>query len=145
MLAMEINLMPDWTVLVQLAIFLTALAVLYYFVFKPSLKCIDQRNKFTKDARANTEKLNNEADQKLSEREKRMSEAINEANFKKTQEISLKRKEAENILAKARNEAKLIIDSTETSVEISEKLVKQEMDKQADILSAEIVARIVDR
>lgn len=143
MLATEIRLMPDWTVAVQLFIFLLTMAVLYIFVFRPALKIMDRRRSFTEDAKAMAERLSSEAEGLERGRERKISETIAGAASDRSLAMAKANREADRIITEARIEAKRLIDSTEVSVEISEDRVSAEMARQAELISKQVVAKVL--
>lgn len=142
-LGMEIHLMPDWTVILQLAIFLAATAVLYFFIFRPTLKIIDRRRYFTSKARSDAQDLNAKADSLDNERKTSIVAALKTAEAESAAKILKARQDADKIVAASRSEARSILDSAEKSIQSSEKSLDKEIGKQADILANDIVARVV--
>ena len=141
-LAVEIHLMPDWTVLVQLGIFLSVLAVLTLFVFRPVLRVIDRRRAFTAEARAEAGSLGAEAAELEAQRAQAIAAALREGEAMRAQKVAANQTEAERIVAAAREQARRLVDSTEVSVESSEEAAAGEIRRQAEAMAGEIVARI---
>lgn len=141
-LGMEIHLMPDWTVLCQLGIFLVAIAVLYFFIFKPTLRILDRRKHFTSMARSGAHDINARADGLDNERKISIVAALKNAEAEAEARILKARQEAEKIVSASRAEARRALDLAEESIESSEKSIGGEIAKQADIIANDIVARI---
>ena len=141
-LAAEIHLMPDWTVLVQLGIFLSVLAVLAFFVFRPVLRIIDRRRLFTAEARAEAGSLAAEAAELEAQHARAIAAALSEGEAMRAQKVAANQAEAERIVAAAREQARRLVDSTEVSVESSEEAAAGEIRRQAEAMAGEIVARI---
>lgn len=141
-LAAEIHLMPDWTLLVQVGIFLLVLVVLYFLVFRPTLRVIDQRKKFTSEARMQSEQLHAEADRLDAERQAAITQAIREASVIREQREVAAHRDAEQRIAEARQEARARIDSTEISLERSEEAAAADIAAAADALAREIAQRV---
>lgn len=144
MLAAEIHLLPDWTVFVQLGIFLLTLTVLHIFVFRPTLHLLEKRKKFTADARVAAGKFGSDADELDKKRAQIISGEMEKTDTQAAVMLADKRREAEKIIFDARVEAKRILESAETSVEISEQAVALEMKKKAGELAKDIAARVMN-
>lgn len=141
-LAAEIHLMPDWTVLVQLGIFLSVLAVLAIFVFRPVLRIIDRRRLFTAEAREEAGKLIAEAAELEAKHTQAIAAALREGEAMRAQKVAANQTEAERIVAAARDEARRLVDSTEVSVESSEEAAAGEIRRQAEAMAQEIAAKV---
>lgn len=142
-IASEISLAPDWTVFIQLVIFLSAMTILWFFVFKPTLKIIDYRKKFTKEAFDNANRLSGEALALDEKRKLKIAEVFSQGNFQASLKTSAKKQAADKIISGARLEAKKILDSTEESVEISEERVSHDISQQTEMLAQEVVKNII--
>lgn len=142
---MTIHLMPDWTVAVQLAIFLSALSIIYFLVLKPILKIIDRRNIFTINARSEAGELGSKADGLDSERKISIFAALKETEARLAGDIASAKLKADEIIAGARRQAKEILDSSEESIEASERSFEKEIQNQADAVANEIVARTLGK
>ncbi len=138
----KINIMPDWTVFVQLGVFLLTLLVLNFLVFRPVLRVLDRRRSFTEDARKDAAEKNLESDRLEDEREAAITKAYKEAEAMREEKVAAKRKEAEKIVSDAKTRMQGLLDSTEVSVETSESAAAQEISKRAEELAKEIVSRV---
>lgn len=141
-MAVKIELMPDWTIFVQLGVFLSTLVVLNFLVFRPVLRIIDRRRTFTDDARADAEQKNAEAARLEDERSRSITAAIREGEVLRDGKVAASRKEAEAIVAEARESAKRLLDSTEISIESSEEAARSIISREAEGLAEEIANRI---
>lgn len=141
-MAVKIELMPDWTIFVQLGVFLSTLVVLNLLVFRPVLRIIDRRRTFTDDARADAEQKNAEAARLEDERSRAITTAIREGEVLRDGKVAASRKEAEAIVAEARESAKRLLDSTEISIESSEEAARSIISREAEGLAEEIANRI---
>ena len=104
MLATSVNLMPDYTLLPLLGIFLIVLAVLHFLVFRPILRLIDARKAATEGELAHAREMDGMSDT-LDEMVRHQLEEARARGAEKRQEL---RQEAEasarDILDKARRE-----------------------------------------
>ncbi|HPM40860.1 MAG TPA: ATP synthase F0 subunit B [bacterium] len=138
----KINIMPDWTVFVQLGVFLLTLLVLNFLVFRPVLRVLDRRRSFTEDARNDAAEKNLESEKLEKEREAAITEAYKEAEVMREAKIAAKRREAEAIVADAKTRMQGLLDSTEVSVETSESAAASEISRRAEELAKGIVSRV---
>lgn len=143
MLAAEIHLMPDWTVFVQMGVFLLVLVVLFLFVIRPTLRVIDQRRRFTAAARAEGDRLNAEADRLDAERRAAIARAIDEASALRERQEAAAHRDAERVVAEARQEAQRLLDSGEVSMELSEKTAADGIAREAEEIAQEIAQRVM--
>ena len=137
----KINIMPDWTVFVQLGVFLLTLLVLNFLVFRPVLRVLDRRRSFTEDARKDATEKNLESDRLEDEREAAITKAYKEAEAMREEKVAAKRKEAEKIVSDAKTRMQGLLDSTEVSVETSESAAALEISKRAEELAKDIDSR----
>lgn len=142
MLAFEINLIPDWTTFVQLAIFLSTLVVLNFFVFRPTLRTLDRRREFTEGRRVEAEKIGAEAELLEKEMASKLSAEIENLTKENNRRIAAANRDAEKTVRTARLKAKEISDSADLSIAVSEERLALEMKKNAAELAGDIVRRI---
>lgn len=140
-----ISLEPDWTLFVQLGVFLCTLAALDRFIFRPVLRIMDERKRFTEGARATAARLTAEADELDEERRRRTHAAIKDADGIRSGELAAAEAEAARVIETSRAECKRLLDSTEMSIEVSEGSVEKRMQEEAEALSEEIVSRVTGR
>ena len=143
-LCVDINLMPDWTLFVQLGVFLLTLIVLHLLVFRPVLRVLDRRRSFTDDAIGDAAQKNAEADRLEAERKKEITRALKDAEALHGQRIAATRRGAEAILTEAKAQMKSLLDSSEVSVESSEAEATVDISRRAEELAHEIVARVTN-
>lgn len=142
-LATEIHLMPDWTAFIQLGVFLIVLSVLYFLVFRPTIKILDRRRCFTDEARNEAIRANDEANTLEKRREELLNIALQDGALKRKQELEGKRREAEKIIAEARCRARSIMDSSEAFLEGPKGETNTAIAKEADTLAQDIVKRAI--
>lgn len=140
----EIRLIPNWTILIELAVFLFVLVVLNVFVFKPMMKIMDRRKAFTVDASEEARKLTDEAEQLEAGRTEVLAMALREAQAVRDRKIGETLREADRIKAEARSRMNEIVSATEISMEPTTRSIVDELDDRARELAAAIVARIED-
>ncbi|MBT3181518.1 MAG: hypothetical protein HN337_03300 [Deltaproteobacteria bacterium] len=138
----EIHLLPNWTIFVQLGIFLTASAVMYFMMVRPIIRILNTRKIYTVESEANAETLQMEADALNCERIERLECALRDAHVERGQRIERIGIEAEKIKIDAKIDARLLIDDTEISIDSSERSIFDEMNFQVEHLADEIVEKV---
>lgn len=142
MAASEINLIPDKTVLVQLAIFLSVLFGLSFLVFRPITKIIKLRrertNKLLEEAKALQEKIAASTEQYA----RTMNEARVMAHNEKEKIRQAGLAEEASIKASARAEAVAIANESRTRIAHESKKAFDELQKDVPRLVEEIIDRV---
>lgn len=141
-LATEVNLMPDWTVTVQLGIFLATVASLTFFIFKPVLKIIEERKRFTNYKQSESQRLDKEFEKLNKFRTSEITKALNIVATENLLTVEKTKKRIEDMIKSAQTEAKKILDKTDVSIGVSEGKVENLINQQATVLADEIVVRI---
>ncbi|MFA4875622.1 MAG: hypothetical protein WC690_09825 [bacterium] len=140
--AAEITLMPDWTVVVQLFIFLVVATTLTFFVIRPTIRIIDRRRQFTSDAAAEAAKLMNEAEQLDIGRREALAMALGEAHAEYAKRATEAHGKADGAIAEARAKSAETLKGEAASIESMEALNEKELESCANGLATDIVARV---
>lgn len=138
----EIRIIPDWTILIELAIFIIAIIVMNALVLRPMLRVMDRRREFTVDASEEAEKLSDGAEQLELGRHEVLTMALREAQAERDRRTQETLREADRIKADALSRMNETISSSEISVESAEGSIIEEMNQRSKELADEIVARI---
>lgn len=142
--ATEIRLMPDWTVLPQLGVFLFLLAVLTVFVFKPLERLFERRRRFTSEAAAESARLITEAEQLEIGRRNALAMALDEAHAERARREGESRLQAEGITQQARATAAEILQKGTAEADAAGRRAAAEVDRAAKELAKQIVARVTE-
>jgi len=140
--AAEIRIIPDWTILIELAIFIIAIIVLNAFVLGPMLRVMDRRREFTVDASQEAEKLSEDADQFEQGRHEVLAMTLREAQAERDEKTQKALREADRIKAEAMSRMDETMSSSEISVKSAKGSIIEEMNQRSKELADEIVARI---
>ncbi len=140
--ATEIRIIPDWTIAIELVVFLFVVIVLNALVIRPMLKIMDRRRAFTFDASEEAARLADEAAQLEQGRLEVLAMALREAQSEKDRRTEAALREADRIKADARARMDDTIAATEVSIESPERSIYEEMEERARQLADEIVERI---
>lgn len=132
------------TILAEIINFLVLAVLLYFLLFKPIVKRIDERAEKRKNLLAKAQEKEKEAEEKLAEIEERLSnidseidarlqEAYQQAQDESESLLESTQKEAEKILSEAENEAAK--RQQQEMAELQEKLVDTILNISAELLS----------
>lgn len=112
-------------ILLHMLNFAVLFCVLYFLLYKPVKKFMDNRNKYYEEIEEKTSKIVDEANELKAEYEMKMKTADEEISALKSEAKAKSMAEAVKIKANAQKEAEQIISSAKTQAEISsENMVK---------------------
>jgi F-type H+-transporting ATPase subunit b len=135
----------DFTVLIQLGLFLLCFLLLRSLVFKPLLRLVDERRAQTLGAREDAKRLDGEAD----ERTKKVSRAVNEAKSQAADERErlrqLAKRREQEIVQAAKDEAARVADAARIKVEAQRAAGEREAQGHVRELAGGIAARLAGR
>ena len=140
-----VHVLPNWTLGVQLGIFIACVVLLNLFVFRPLLKVMDRRGELTTDAQAQAQSLNQEADGLDARRTEVLSQALSETHAWRVKRISEAHLEVERIVSEARLEAQWFLETTEMFIQSSEESIVEAMNTKAEELADTIVRQAVGK
>lgn len=140
-----VHVLPNWTLGVQLCIFIACVVLLHLFVFKPVLKVMDRRGELTTDAQDQAQSLNQEADELDARRTEVLSQALSETHAWRAKRISEAHLEAERIVSEARLEAQWFLETSEMFIQSSEESIVEAMNTKAEELADTIVQQAVGK
>lgn len=145
MLASEIQLFPDETVFIQLAIFLLVLVGLNHFVFKPVLKLIRLRKERTEGEKGRLEELQEKTEGLVREYESKIVLAKQEG-FKIKEGI---RREGEALGQKVVQEAKQAslsqLEKIKKEIEKETEGATKQLEREAEVLSQTLAEKVLGR
>lgn len=138
----EIRIIPDWTILIEIAVFLFVLIVLNLLVMRPMLRIIDKRREFTTDASEEAGKLSADASQLDDGRHEVLTMALREAQKERDERTFEALREADRIKAEAISRMDKMTSSSEISIETGDRSIVEELNERSQELAREIVERI---
>ena len=138
----EIHLIPDRTVIIQLGVFISVLASLSYFVFKPLAKIIKARKEKTirliKDAEDIEAKIKGYSEKYTKE----MNAARDAAHKEKEKIRQIGLNEEASIKTAARNEVASIIRKAQATIEEAKRKALDDLKKDIPTIAEDIIKRI---
>lgn len=139
--ASGIHLIPDWTVLAQLCIFLVALVAINSFIIKPVLRSMALRRAYTDGAEKEASRLEDDASKLDDLRREALKKEIAEAQRVKTESIETAEIAAASMLRLAREDIKKVLESSSSSIASTTHSIFDELEMRADEISAEVIAK----
>lgn len=135
----------DATILVQLGIFLLLLVVLTRFVFRPYLALRAERAEKIEGARAEAQKLSQDADAKLATYEAKIVAVRKEAATVRAQIRAEGDARAAEVLGAARGESQTAVEAARQKLERSTQAAALSLRTKADQIADAIVSKLLGR
>lgn len=143
MLASGVQLLPDWTVFVQLGIFLLVAVALNALVFRPVFRIMALRRERTKGEMEKIEKLKQKTEAMLVEYEKKLQGAKREAFQMKEAIRKEGEAQAQQLLQEARSAGRTELEQVKKELEASVDQARQKLQGEAANLSEMMVEKIL--
>jgi len=140
-----VTVIPDYTLLVQMATFIALIFILNFLLYKPLLSIIERRKKQL-DELGNEIKLFNESvNKKAAEYEEKLSRAKTSASDLKKQIIGEGAAEAKRIVDAVRSEIPLMTQEFQKKMDAEMQAARQILEGQSRRLSLEIAEKVLGR
>src|SRR4030065_2786608 len=130
-----VNVIPDITLLYQMAIFLVLVFVLNILLYKPILKIIDRRKKQLEELENEIKLFNDSVDKKASEYEAKLKQAKANASELKKEIIQEGNEQAKKIVDVVRAELPAMTQEFQKKIEKEISDARLILDKQSQKLS----------
>ncbi len=135
----------DFTLLLQLALFLVVLAVLNRILIRPLLKVFEARYQKMHGLREDVEKLKQEAAADLEVYQGRMRAARDAAQQERDQLVATGREEERRLLAEMRAEIAKTLNEARDQVSVAELEAKKSLDHETEELARRLVGKVLGR
>lgn len=116
-----VTVIPDYTMLIQMAIFLVLIFVLNILLYKPILSIIDRRKKQLEESENEIRLFNESVEKRVAEYEEKLKRA-------KIKATELKKE----IIQEGANQAKNIVDVIRNEIPVMAREFQQKMDKEVE-------------
>jgi len=137
-----IQMLPDWTLVVQLLLFLAAFGILSGYIFKPMLRVIRMRENVTEGADRDASRINMEASDLEEKQVKILNDALSSFHDERASRISEAKLKSEEMIAETHQESQWFLETSDMFIEASEKSVAHEMVVRSKELASEISERL---
>ncbi len=143
--AAENVLSLDRTLFMQMAIFIAAIFLLDYLLFKPLLELSQRRRDLTMGAIREAQELEAKTSSLIEDYETRIRNA--RASFLREREESKRRAQVEalKIVSEARDEAQKLIEDARARIEVETREIRERLRSQVKGIAREITAQILGR
>ena len=135
----------NYTVFIQIAIFLIAIYILNKLVFKPFLNLVDRRDKLTRGAIEEAHELEDKVKAIIEEYDSKLSEARTLAVEERNKLIQEGQNVAQEIIGEARNETSALLDEAKVKLEADTKEIKEKIKGDIDSLAGEIATKVLGK
>lgn len=116
-----VTVVPDYTMLIQMVIFLALVFVLNILLYKPILSIIDRRKKQLEESENEIKLFNGSVEKRVAEYEEKLKQA-------KIKATELKKE----IIQEGANQAKNIVDVIRNEIPVMAREFQQKMDKEVE-------------
>ena len=140
-----VTVIPDYTLLIQMVIFLALVFALNLLLFKPILSIIDRRKKQLEEADNEIRLFNESVDKKAAEYDEKLKQAKIKASEMKKEIIQEGANQAKNIVDAVRNEIPVIAREVQQKMDKEVEKAKAILDGHSKQLSMEIAQKILGR
>jgi F-type H+-transporting ATPase subunit b len=135
----------NYTVFIQIAIFLIAIFILNKLVFKPFLNLVDRRDMLTRGAIEEAHELEDKVKAIIEEYDQKLSEARTLAVEERNKLILEGQTVAADILGKARQETGVLLEEAKAKLEADTKEIKENIKGDIDALAGDIASKVLGK
>lgn len=145
MLGEEVQLLPDKTIFIQLAIFLVVAVALNHFVFRPILKILALRRAKTKEEGEKLQGLSERTETLVKDYETKIKEAKQEG-FKIKESIRREGEtQAQKVVLEARKASLSQMETIKETIEKETEAASKKLEKGAEDLAKTLAEKILGR
>ncbi|HQH17855.1 MAG TPA: ATP synthase F0 subunit B [Smithella sp.] len=140
-----VQVIPDYTLLVMMAIFIIFMFILNALLYKPILSIIDRRKKQLEESENEIRLFDENAEKKVAEYEEKLKQAKLKASEAKKEVIQEGANQAKNIIDAVRNEIPVMAREFQQKMDKEVEKAKAVLDGNSRQLSLEIAQKILGR
>lgn len=140
-----VTVIPDFTLLVQMVVFLALVVALNRLLYKPILSTIDRRKKQLEELENEINLFSESVEKKVAEYEDKLKQAKTKASEMKKEIIQEGVNQAKNIVDAVRNEIPVIAKEFQQKMDKEVEKAKAVLDGHSQRLSVEIAQKILGR
>lgn len=140
-----VTVIPDFTLLVQMFLFVMLVLVLNRLLYKPILFTIDRRKKQLEELENEVNLFSESVEKKAAEYEEKLKQAKTKASEMKKEIIQEGADQAKNIVDAVRNEIPVIAKEFQQKMDKEVEKAKMVLDGHSQRLSMEIARKILGR
>jgi F-type H+-transporting ATPase subunit b len=140
-----VTVIPDYTMLIQMVIFLALVFVLNILLYKPILSIIDRRKKQLEESENEIRLFNESVEKRVAEYEEKLKQAKVKATEAKKEIIQEGANQAKNIVDVVRNEIPVMAREFQQKMDKEVEKAKLILDSHSQELSVQIAQKVLGR
>jgi len=140
-----VKVIPDYTLLIQMIIFLALVFVLNILLYKPILSIIDRRKKQLEESENEIKLFNESVEKRVAEYEEKLKQAKIKATELKKEIIQEGANQAKNIVDVVRNEIPAMAREFQQKMDKEVEKAKVILDSHSKELSVQIAQKVLGR
>ena len=140
-----VTVIPDYTLLIQIVIFLSLIFVLNILLYKPILAIIERRKKQLEESENEIKLFNESVEKRVAEYEEKLKQAKIKGSELKKEIIQEGVNQAKNIVDVVRNEIPVIAREFQQKMDNEVQKAKLILDGHSKELSLEIAQKVLGR
>ena len=140
-----VTVIPDYTLLIQMGLFLSLIFVLNFLLYKPILSIIDRRKKQLEESENEIRLFNESVEKRVAEYEEKLRQAKIKGSELKKEVIQEGVNQAKNIVDVVRNELPVIAREAQQKMDKEVQKAKQVLDSHSKELSLAIAQKVLGR
>ena len=140
-----VTVIPDYTIFVQMFLFVVLIFSLNFLLYKPILSVIDRRKKQLDESENEIRLFNESVEKRVAEYEEKLKQAKLKASEQKKEIIQEGANQAKNIVDAVRNEIPAIAREFQQKMDKEVQKAKSILDGRSNDLSLEIARKILGR
>ena len=140
-----VTVIPDYTLLIQMIIFLSLIFVLNFLLYKPILAIIDRRKKQLEESENEIKLFNESVEKRVAEYEEKLRQAKIKGSELNKEIIQEGVNQAKNIVDVVRNEIPVIAREFQQKMDNEVQKAKLILDGHSKELSLEIAQKVLGR
>ncbi len=140
-----VTVIPDYTLLVQMATFIALIFILNYLLYKPILSIIERRKKQLDELENEIKLFKESVYKKAAEYEEKLSNAKTKASDLKKEIIGEGAKQAKDTVDAVRSEIPLMTQEFQKKMDKEMQAARQVLEGQSRKLSLEIAEKVLGR
>ena len=140
-----VTVIPDYTLLIQMVIFLSLIFVLNILLYKPILAIIERRKKQLEESENEIKLFNESVEKRVAEYEEKLRQAKIKGSELKKEIIQEGVNQAKNIVDVVRNEIPVIAQKFQQDMDKEVEKAKLILDSHSKELSLEIARKVLGR
>ena len=140
-----VTVIPDYTLLIQMVLFLILIFVLNILLYKPILTIIERRKKQLEESENEIKLFNESVEKRVAEYEEKLKQAKIKGSELKKEIIQEGENQAKNIVDVVRNEIPVIAREFQQKMDEEVEKAKLILDSHSKKLSLEIAQKVLGR